>query len=320
MHLQKIYKIARALVIGLLLLSMLAACTPVGPTPPAADAITLTDALGRTVSVPKNPRRVAALLGSFADAWVLAGGAPIAAANDAWEDFGLELSGAVNLGGAHSPSTEALLAANPDLVLASASTASNVAMLDILEATGIPVLYFDVDNFEDYLAMLDVCTRLTGRRDLYEQNGTAICAAVEAVKASYTDAALPDEERTVLLLRASSTAVKAKGSRGTVLGEMLADMGCINVADSDTGLLENLSMEAMIRANPRHIFVVTMGNDPTAAANALQQFMEENPAWETLDAVREGRVHVMDRALFNLKPNARWGIAYEELYKTLVNS
>ena len=134
------------------------------------DIVCFTDALGREVSVKKQPRRVAALIGSFADVWSLAGGSLCAAASDAWEDFGLELTEAVNLGGAHSPSIELLLSAEPELVIASESKASNIEMKQTLEAIGITVIYFDVDNFEDYLHMLDICTDITGRKELYEQN------------------------------------------------------------------------------------------------------------------------------------------------------
>ena len=132
------------------------------------NSVSFTDALGRDVSVEKTPERVAALLGSFADVWILSGGAVVATAEDGWEDFGLELEGAINIGGAHSPSLELLLSADPDFVIASASTASNVEMKDTLENAGIAVAYFDVDNFEDYLHMLDICT-VTGRKDLMKQ-------------------------------------------------------------------------------------------------------------------------------------------------------
>jgi iron complex transport system substrate-binding protein len=282
-----------------------------------AETVVFCDALGREVSLPKHPDRVAALLGSFADVWVLAGGELCAAAEDAREDFGLELPGAVSIGGAHSPDLERLISADPELVLASASTASHVEMREILEALGITVVYFNVDTFADYLAMLDVCTDVTGRKDLYDRNGLQIEAQIEAVKASYASAPIPDGERTVLLLRASSGFVKAKGSRGTILGEMLADLGCINVADSDGSLLENLSVEAVIRAEPRHIFVTTMGSDTAAAMASLTALLEGNPAWGTLEAVACGRVHIMDKTLFNLKPNDRWGEAYRKLYEAL---
>ena len=224
---------------------------------------------------------------------------------------------AVNLGGAHSPSLELLLSADPDFVLASASTASNVKMKDALESAGITVAYFDVDNFEDYLNMLNICTDITGRKDLYEQNGLRVKEQIEEIKARYQNRNVPEEERKVLLLRASSVFVKAKGSTGTILGEMLADMGCTNIADSDTGLLDTLSVEAVIREEPYRIFVVTMGSDTEAAKASLENMMRENPAWGTLKAVRENRLLMMEKTLFNLKPNARWAEAYEKLYETL---
>ncbi len=281
------------------------------------DTVTFIDALDRTVTVKKAPERTAALLGSFADVWTLAGGTLCAAAEDAWEDFGLDPEGAVNLGGAHSPGLEPLLSADPDFVLASASTASNVEMLETLEAAGISVAYFDVDNFYDYLEMLDVCTDITGRKDLYETNGLKLREQIEAVKERYAQADIPEEKRTVLLIRTSAGLIKAKGSSGTILGEMLADMGCVNIADDDNSLLEDLSIEAVIRRQPYRILAVTMGDDTEAAVASLENMIRENPAWGTLDAIKSGRLHIMDKKLFNLKPNACWAEAYQKLYETL---
>lgn len=279
----------------------------------SADAVTFTDALGREVSVEKNPQRTAALIGSFADVWQISGGTVCAAPEDAWDDFELELPDAVNLGGAHSPSFEALLSSDPDFVIGSASTAADVEMKEQLEKAGIPVAYFDVDCFEDYLAMLDICTDITGRKDLYETNGLNVKSQIERIKAEFSQAAVPEEKRTVLLLRASAGFIKAKGSEGTILGEMLADFGCVNIADSDKSLLEDLSVESVIRREPYHIFVVTMGDDTEKALDNLTRMMEENPAWGTLSAVKENRLHVMDRKLFNIKPNEDWAEAYEKL-------
>ena len=280
-------------------------------------SVTFTDALDRSVTVKKNPERVASLLGSFADTWINAGGTLCAAAEDAWDDFELQLPDAVNLGGAHSPNLEALLSANPDFVIASASTAADVEMKETLENAGITVAYFDVDNFYDYLLMLDVCTNITGRKDLYEQNGIKVKEQIENIKDEFNKANLSEEKRTVLLLRTSANLLKAKGSDGTVLGEMLNDLGCINIADSDETLLENLSVESIIRQEPYRIFSVSMGDD-TAAQKNLSKTMDENPAWAKLDAVAQSRLHIMDIKLFNLKPNANWGKAYEELVEILL--
>lgn len=312
-EIQGFFNIVLILTLTTLLMFGSVSCKP--PQEAPGETVTFTDALGREVKAPKNPQRVAALLGSFADVWMLSGGSLSAAAEDAWEDFELEMGDAVNLGGAHSPNLELLLSANPDFVIASASTASHLEMLETLDAMGIAVAYFDVDNFEDYLSMLDICTDLTGRKELYEINGLKLAEQIEKVKDEYADA--PVSEKRVLLLRASSGFVKVKGSSGTILGEMLADMGCINIADAEESLLENLSVEAVIKEQPYHIFVVAMGSNLDAARASFENLLLENPAWSGLDAVRENRIHWMEKRLFNLKPNARWAEAYEVLYEKL---
>lgn len=307
----------------LVMLAMVACAALACRAPSSGDPSTgeksvfFTDALGRKIELTSKPKRVAALLGSFADVWYLAGGEVCATAEDAWEDFGLEPENAVNIGGAHSPSLELLISANPDFVLASASTASNIEMKNVLEKMGITVAYFDIDNFDDYLKMLDICTDITGRKDMYEQNGLALRNRIENVTNQYKNADIPEKERKILLLRASSTTIKAKGSSGTILGEMLSDIGCINIADNADNLLENLSVEAVIKENPYHIFVVTMGSNTDKAIESIEKMITDNPAWNSLEAVKEGRLHIMDKKLYNLKPNARYAEAYEKLYETL---
>lgn len=301
-----------------LLLSVLSGCGEKKTESEPSASVSFTDDLGRNVKVNKNPKRVAALLGSFADTWVLAGGNLCAAAKDAWDDFGLQLNDAVDLGGAHSPSLEALLSSEPDFVIASASTSADVEMKESLQNAGITVAYFDVDSFEDYLNMLKICTDITGRKDLYRKNGLDVQKQIEDIKSRFAAANLSEEKKTVLMLRTSTTSVKAKGSEGTVLGEMLKDLGCLNIADSDKSLLENLSVERVIAGEPYRIFTVTMGDDTAAATDNLKRMMEENPAWGKLEAVKQNRLNVMDRRLFNLKPNANWAKAYETLTEILL--
>ena len=117
---------------------------------------TFTDDLGREVSVGA-PERVAALLGSYADMWVLAGGSVCAAPDDAFEDFDLPLAeDTVNLGGTKSLSLELLLASEPDFVLASTNTPQHLEWQESLEGAGITVAYFDVACFSDYLRVLNM--------------------------------------------------------------------------------------------------------------------------------------------------------------------
>lgn len=278
-----------------------------------AESITFTDDLGRQVTV-SNPQRVAALLGSYADIWYLAGGTICASADDAWDDFDLPLpEDAVNLGMTKKLSLEKLFEANPDFILASSNTQLNLDWLDTLEQAGIPTAYFEVNDFEDYLRVLKICTQITGREDLYETNGLSIRSQIEdVIAASQARVQAAGEAPTVLSLRASATWIRAKNSQDNVLGEMLAALGCINIADSEAALLENLNLEYIIQMDPDYIFIAQQG-DLDGIQEYVDSFIRENPAWSELTAVKEGRVYIMEKSLYTLKPNDRWAEAYEKL-------
>ena len=288
-------------------------------TTPTAEGVTFTDDLGRTVAV-EQPQRVAALLGSFAQIWMLAGGEVCATADDAWDDLALNLSAdTVNLGGTKALNLELLLAARPDFILASANTRQNLEWQDTLEATGIPVAYFDVSDFDDYLRLLKLCTDITERPDLYETHGTAVQAQIDAVLAQSRRRLEHTAPPTVLCMRASASSITVKNSQDNVLGEMLHSLGCVNIADSDESLLEQLSIERILQADPDHIFFVQRGDDDAGTQAHIRQLLEGDPAWGQLTAVKEGKVHFMDKTLYNLKPNHRWGEAYEQLEAILAN-
>ena len=269
----------------------------------AQGTCTFTDSLGNTVELEQPPKRVAALLGSYAETWLLAGGEVVAVTQDAYDERGLELpEDTVNLGANQQPDLEALFAAEPDLVLLTPDLDGQMGLKDSLAAAGIPAAWFKVETFDDYLNMLKICTDLTGRSDLYQKNGLDIQSGIDAAIASVPEGEGP----TVLLLRAYSSGVRAKNS-DSIAGAMLKDLGAVNIADSNSGLLEDLQMESILAADPEFIFVTTMGASQEAALKSLDELLHSDPAWQTLTAVKEGRVEVLPKDLFHYKPNARWG-------------
>ena len=295
----------------LLLLSGCAKQNTVLPSAASTEtAVSFTDDMGRQVTVDR-PQRVACLIASFAEIWCLAGGAEqIVAATDAtWTYYDLPLREDVaHLGAAKELNLEQLLACEPDLVLASCGTDRNVALENTFEEMEINAAYFSVNSFEDYLRMLKVCTQITGKTENYETYGTAVQAQVDNALLR-ADGTRPG----VLYIRATGSSCKVKNSEGSVLGEMLAALDCENIADRESSLLEQLSMEEILLADPDYIFVVLQSADPSDAKEVLETTLLRNPAWTSLTAVREGRYYVMDPNLYNMKPNARWGEAYEQL-------
>lgn len=281
--------------------------------------ITITDALGREVTI-ESADRVVTLLGSFADVWYLAGGEVVASVNDTWTNFNLGLDeSVVNLGSMLNPDLELLIAAEPDLVIASAGNSAQIELEENLTATGITVVYFEVSDFNDYKAMLDTLTDITGRKDRYQTYGIEVEEEVLLQKQIAEEAAKEEgfEAPTVLFIRAAASSVKAKGSTGTVGGEILADLGTVNIADTDGALLEDLSLEAIVAADPDYIFVTTQGEDTEAALANVEELFKTNAAWSSLTAVQDGNYYEIDKALYNSKPNARWGEAYRILVDIL---
>lgn len=286
-------------------------------------AVTFEDNLGETVTV-QNPQRVAILIGSFADIWCLAGGKDtiVAAADDTWTGFDLGLSDSVvSTGGVKTPNAESILAADPDFIIASSHTSEDVDLKDTFAQAGIPTAYFDVNDFDDYLHMLKICTDITGHPEKYETFGIAVENEVNtARKKAQTALAGGAAAPRCLYVRATASGVTVKGSNGNVLGEMLADLGAVNIADSDTGLLDNLSMENIIADDPDFIFAVVQASTADKQADAeqaLRDSLTSDPAWSSLSAVQNDRYYVLENRLYNLKPNARWGEAYEKLEKIL---
>ena len=275
--------------------------------------LVFTDDLGRTVTVEK-AERTAVLIGSFAQIWTLGGGKVVASPDDAWNDLDVDLDeDCINLGKINALSMEKLIASNPDFVLASPNIRQDVSWCDTLDKMGIPVAYFEVFDFNDYLNLFGIVTDITGRKDVYEKYGSDVKSEVdEILSKNRTDSPK------VLCLLASTQYLKAKNSSSSVMGGMLRDLGCINIADSESSLLENLSIEYILQENPDYIFITQRGDDMEGMMEFVETYFVDHPLWNELDAVKEGRVYFMEKELYNLKPNHRWGEAYRKLQEILL--
>ena len=254
------------------------------------------------------------LIGSFAQIWTLGGGKVVASPDDAWNDLDVDLDeDCINLGKINALSMEKLIASNPDFVLASPNIRQDVSWCDTLDKMGIPVAYFEVFDFNDYLNLFGIVTDITGRKDLYEKYGSDVKSEVdEILSKNRTDSPK------VLCLLASTQYLKAKNSSSSVMGCMLRDLGCINIADSESSLLENLSIEYILQENPDYIFITQRGDDMEGMMKFVETYFVDHPLWNELDAVKEGRVYFMEKELYNLKPNHRWGEAYRKLQEILL--
>ncbi len=281
--------------------------------------VTFTDDLGNEVTV-DNPQRVVACMGSFANAWELAGGTLVGVSDDALQAAGWTIASpdVATVGDFASVNLEAIIALDPDFVIMTSGTggrggdSSQADLRDALVGSGIPVAYFQVTTFDDYLRLMRTFTDITGREDLYEQNAAAVEQAIDDIVAQ-----VPAENPpTALVLTTFSGGTRVQAPE-TQTGAMLADLGVNNLAGENRSLLKDFSLEAVIEMDPDFIFVIPMGDDAEAAMRNLEEATAANPAWSSLSAVQNGRYITLDPTLYLSKPNARWSDAYQGLFDSL---
>lgn len=269
----------------------------------------LTDSTGHTVSLDAAPSRVAVLLSSLADIWILAGGEVAITVGESVErgicEQGVTL---VDSGAGKVIDTEALIAAAPELVIVSADIPAQTEAAALLREVGIPVIEFRVESFTDYLAVLKHCTAITGHTELYDTYGEAQKARVDAAIT-----AKPYEGQQILFVRAGTSArsVKPKGSADHFAAAMLKDLGATNIADGTTLLADGLSMEYILQQDPDHIFFVAMGDEQASHTYVTQ--MLESAEWQALAAVQAGNIHFLPKENYHYKPSRAFADLYEEL-------
>ena len=287
---------------------LLVSCAPDAPTD-TEKALTFTDSTGHEVVLPKAPERVAVLLSSFAEIWQLAGGAVAVSVGESIErGFCNESTVLVDDGAGKSINTEVLIASAPDLVILSADIPAQVEAAALCRAAGIPVAEMRVECFAEYLAMLKICTDLTGRSDLYAQHGEAQAAQIEALIAGK-----PLNGMKILFVRAGTSArsVKPKSSADHFAAAMLAELGATNIADGTPLLADGLSMEYILAEDPDHIYFTSMGDEQASLAFVTEMLQE--PEWQALSAVRNGNYTFLPKETFHYKPNGSWANAYAYL-------
>jgi len=276
-------------------------------------ALSLTDSAGNQVRLSTRPQRVVALSSSLADLWLTAGGTLAGATDDSKErDLWADTGKVASVGALMKPNAERIVALKPDLVLYSPDIPAHKQLAPALAEAGVPCFAVSADTFDEYLAMLKTCCTLTGREDLYAQYGAAQQEKIGALLARVPKG----EPKSVLFLRAYSSGVKAIASEH-VACDILEKSNTVNIAASDKGLLQDLSLEAVVRDDPDYILVITMGENSEKALASLKAALSGNPAWAGLSAVKAGRFFVLPKDLYQYKPNKLWSRAYEYLLQTL---
>lgn len=255
-------------------------------------------------------QRVIALSKSNAELWLLAGGELIATSDDAMKIDGIS-EDTVSLGDMDHVSLEAIAALEPDLLIVFSTDPAQKALGEAAEGIGLRVLYTNIDDFDDYAAVMKDLTAETGRADLYKENVADVAEEIEEIIGN-----VPGDTRggTYLLLHVSATKSKVE-KNDYFASEIFNNLGLVNIAADDSSF-DDLSIEQIVTADPDYIFVVPRGDEKKAMASFDELFTGQ-AAWESLSAVKNGKYYLLSKDLFGLKPNDKWAETYKAAFEIL---
>jgi len=294
------YKIVRFLMIALVLLTVAIACgptpepqptdTPVPPptpTPePAAFPLTLTDDLGREVTIETRPQRIVSLAPSNTEILFAVGAGEQVVGVTTYCNYPQEAQTREQIGGfsAEAISVEKIIALEPDLVLSAGKLHETVT--EALERAGGTVYAVDAETFDQVYVSIEAIGQMTGHNEeatnLVAQMKERV-AAVESVVAE-----IPDEERPTVFWETWDNPLMTAGPT-TFAGQMIEKGGGVNLFADVTQRYAEISIEEVIQRNPD----VIMGPDTHGEALTADQ-IATRPGWDTVKAVQDGRIYVFD--------------------------
>ena len=123
----------------------------------------------------------------------------------------------------------------------------------------------------------------------------------------------------ILYVMADTVAVKLDNS---IAGQMVKDLGLTNIAsgatpDNPKSETTPLDIEFIVAQQPDVVLVTSMVGNNELARETLQTQLDRNPAWQAVDAVREGRIAYLPQQYFLFNAGPYYGDALTYLAATI---
>ena len=273
-------------------LGSLTACRPPGGAP--AHVLVVDDA-GDTLRLAAPARRVVSLNPATTELlFALGAGDRVVGRTDAC-DYPGAARAVPSVGGGFPPMLEPVLARRPDLVVLYRMTA-NEPVAARLRELGIPVLRLRTDRLADVARAARALGVVTGRRAAGDSLADGLLRAMDAARARTTDI-----ERPGVVLLASDQPVIALGA-GSFLSELAELAGARNLFADVAAPSVPTSLEAIAARSPAAVLL----------AGGISPGFARRPEWQTIPAVRRGRILSLTESAFN-RPSPRGPAAARDL-------
>ena len=246
---------------------------------------TLIDGLDREVALQGSAQRIVSIAPSNTEILFAIGAGEQVVGRDDVSDYPQEALDVTSVGSTYGDlNTEAILALEPDLVLA--ATITSPEQIEALEALGISVyLLSNPTDFTGLLENIRTVGILTGKEVEAEALAKSLEARIDAVAEIVSDA-----ERVRVFYEVDGTDPTAPWTTGTdTFQDVMIDfVGGENIATDITGWGQ-MNLEEIVIQNPQ---VVIFGEGPWVPTTS--ESFSERSGWGEIAAVENGHVYGID--------------------------
>lgn len=273
----------------------------------------VTDDLGRNVEFSQKPARIVVTSASFLEPLEAVGGADLVVGRpDSKTKMPAFAKDLTSVGKVYQVDTEKIMACQPDLVII--NKGMNEKLVDTLEANGIKTLVLDMKSYEDVKREVATLAKVTGNPDKGQQLVSSMEEKIAAVKAK-----IPADKRRTAIIHSTNQGLTVQLD-GSIAGSIVKMLGWENVASNMEPLAKNpdaapYSLETLVEKNPDVIFITSMGKMEDIKAGMDKTL--QSPAWQSVTAVKEGKVYYLPQDLFLLSPGIHYPEAVEQMAKCL---
>jgi iron complex transport system substrate-binding protein len=280
--------------------------TEVPATVPASGALTFTDGLGREINLDGPAQRVVSIAPSNTEILFAVGAGSQVVGRDEFSDYPVEAASVDTVGGSMGQySTEAIVALEPDLVLA--AEINPPELVKQLEDLGLTVYYLkNPTTIEEMYTNLEIVARLTG------QDAAGLVDALKARVAAVDEKIAPISARPSIFYEIDASDASKPYTYGPgTFGDLLIERaGGFNVGSELSDPYPQISLEQLVVSNPS---IIVLGD---SMWGITPESVKGRPGWETIEAVKSGDIFPFDDNLVS-RPGPRLVDGLEQLAKLL---
>ncbi|MYC37844.1 MAG: ABC transporter substrate-binding protein [Chloroflexi bacterium] len=272
---------------------------------PETYPLEIRDMMGRPVTIPAKPARIVSISPTATEMLYIAGGTAVA--RDSSSTFPPEVLDLPELGGAYSPSFEAIAAQRADLILIEAL--SQARFLEPLMQFGVPVVAVRATSLDDITTGIQLIGQIIEMDEQAEQAAQEVAARVESSVAGVSGG----KSALILISDADRNLYAAKPQ--SYPGAIASMFRLTNPAAdlSDSGAFPGFALisgEQLFAMNPDYLFTITPAPEPAPRLSAM---LPRIPGFSNLGAIASGQMHELDHVIFLRNQGPRIAEAVEAM-------